>query len=150
VITFQSDRLDAILARHAVLGDLLSSPMNGESFVAASKELSELEPVVAAIQAWRSAQDNLDGLEALLKDSSTDAEMRSLIWDERPQAERAVEEAAKTLRLCLLPKDKDDEKSAILEIRAGTGGDEASLFAGDLLRMYSRYAAVRGCFRDHI
>jgi peptide chain release factor 1 len=144
VITFKPDRLDAILARHAVLSDTLSSAVDGETFVAASKEMAELEPVVSAINAWRGAQKSLDDLQALSEDASLDPELRSLIWEERPEIEKALSDAAMSLRICLLPKDKDDEKSAILEIRAGTGGDEASLFAGDLLRMYGRYAALKG------
>ena len=70
--------------------------------------------------------------------------MRALADDERPGAEEALDEAAQNLRLLLLPKDAADEKSAILEVRAGTGGDEAALFAGDLFRMYARYAELKG------
>jgi peptide chain release factor 1 len=139
-----ADRLDAILSRHAIITATLSAGANAETFVALSRELSSLDPVVGAIRAYRSAADNLSGLEALLGDPSTDAEMRALAEIERPEAVAALEEAAQALKLLLLPKDEADERSAILEVRAGTGGDEAALFAGDLFRMYARYADLKG------
>ena len=100
--------------------------------------------MVEAIRAYRAAADNLSGLDALLDDPRTDGEMRALAEAERPEAVEALERAAQGLRVLLLPKDEADEKSAILEVRAGTGGDEASLFAGDLFRMYARYAELKG------
>ena len=139
-----SSRLDAILARHADITDTLSRSAAADAFVALSRELSDLDPVVEAIRAHRTAQDDLAGLEAMLADPATDAEMRMLAEEERPAALAAVEAAQQTLRLLLIPKDAADEKSAILEVRAGTGGDEAALFAGDLLRMYMRYAETKG------
>ena len=112
--------------------------------MALSRELSDLDPVVEAIRAYRAAAADLAGLDTLRVDPSTDAEMRALAEAERPQAEEALDAAAQRLRILLLPKDAADEKSAILEVRAGTGGDEASLFAGDLFRMYARYAELKG------
>ena len=109
-----------------------------------SRELSDLDPVVEAIRAYRAAADNLAGLDALLDDPATDPDMRALAEAERPDAVEAVQRAMQELRLLLLPKDEADEKSAILEVRAGTGGDEAALFAGDLFRMYARYAELKG------
>ncbi len=138
------ERLDAILARHAVATAQLSAGPDAETFVALSRELAELDPVVAAIQGYRAALDDLAGLDALLSDPTTDAEMRALAGDERPEAEERLAAAAAGLRLMLIPKDAADEGSAILEVRAGTGGDEASLFAGDLFRMYARYAELKG------
>jgi peptide chain release factor 1 len=138
------ERLSAILARHANITDTLSRGADGETFVTLSRELSDLDPVVEAIRAYRAAADNLSGLDALLDDRATDAEMRALVEQERPEALEALEKAAQALRLLLLPKDEADEKSAILEVRAGTGGDEAALFAGDLFRMYARYAELKG------
>jgi peptide chain release factor 1 len=138
------DRLDAILGRHAVLTATLNAGPEPDAIVALSRELSELDPVVAAIRAYRAAADNLSGLDALLDDPRTDEEMRALAEAERPEAVEALERAAQGLRVLLLPKDEADEKSAILEVRAGTGGDEASLFAGDLFRMYARYAELKG------
>src|SRR3712207_960625 len=138
------ERLDAILARHANITDTLTRAPEADTFVSLSRELSDLGPVVEAIRAYRAAADNLSGLDALIADPATDAEMRALAADERSEATEAVERAAQALRLLLLPKDEADEKSAILEVRAGTGGDEAALFAGDLFRMYARYAELKG------
>jgi peptide chain release factor 1 len=139
-----SERLNAILARHEIITATLNAGPDPETFVALSRELAELDDVVAAIRGYHAAEENLKGLEALLDDPKTDSDMRSLAEDELPQAREEVEKAAQSLRIILLPKDEADEKSAILEIRAGTGGDEAALFAGDLLRMYTRYADLKG------
>ncbi|WP_375409503.1 peptide chain release factor 1 [uncultured Methylobacterium sp.] len=139
------DRLDAILTRHDIVTAMLSAgSADSETFVQLSRELSELEGVVAAIHAYRAAADNLAGIEGLIDEPGSDAEMRALAADEKPEAEEAVERSHRALQLILLPKDAADEKSAILEIRAGTGGDEAALFAGDLFRMYAKYADLKG------
>ncbi|MFC7396217.1 peptide chain release factor 1 [Chelatococcus sp. GCM10030263] len=138
------DKLAAILQRHDILTATLAEGAAPDTFVALSRELAELEPVVAAIQAFEAARRNAEEIEALLADPKTDPEMRALAEEEVPASAAAVAETAKALRLLLIPKDEADEKSAILEVRAGTGGDEASLFAGDLFRMYSRYADLKG------
>ncbi|KAB0265216.1 peptide chain release factor 1 [Microvirga brassicacearum] len=138
------ERLHAILARHDIVMATLNAGPDPETFVALSRELAELDGVVAAIRAYHAMEDNLRGLQALLVDPGTDPEMRSLVEDELPEAREAVANAAQDLRVMLLPRDEADEKSAILEIRAGTGGDEAALFAGDLFRMYVRYADLKG------
>jgi len=137
-------RLDAIVARHAIITDTLAAGPDSETVVALSRELSELDDVVATIRAWQAAQENLAGVAGLIDDPATDAEMRALAEAEREEAETRLEEAARALQLMLLPKDAADDGSAILEVRAGTGGDEAALFAGDLFRMYSRYAEAHG------
>ncbi len=138
------ERLHAILARHDIVMATLNAGPDPETFVALSRELAELEGVVSAINAYQAMEENLRGLQALLGDPGTDSEMRALVEDELPEAREAVERAAQNLRIMLLPRDEADEKSAILEIRAGTGGDEAALFAGDLFRMYARYADLKG------
>jgi peptide chain release factor 1 len=138
------ERLHAILARHDIVMATLNAGPDPETFVALSRELAELEGVVSAINAYHAMEENLRGLQALLADPGTDSEMRALVEDELPDAREAVERAAQNLRIMLLPRDEADEKSAILEIRAGTGGDEAALFAGDLFRMYARYADLKG------
>ena len=138
------ERLDAIVARHAIITATLSSGPDAETFVSLSRELAELEPVIGAIHVWRAAQGNLAGVETLLADSGTDPEMRALAEDELFAAREEASAAGRQLQLMLLPRDAADEKSAILEVRAGTGGDEAALFAGDLFRMYSRYAEAKG------
>jgi len=144
IIAPPAERLDAVLARHAIITATLSSGPDAETFVALSRELSQLDPVVEAIAGYRAALDNLEGVEALLDDSGTDREMRALAEEELASAREEVERAGQQLQLMLLPKDAADEKNAIIEIRAGTGGDEAALFAGDLFRMYSHYAELHG------
>ncbi|NEU11813.1 peptide chain release factor 1 [Methylobacterium sp. BTF04] len=140
-----ADRLDAILTRHDIVTATLSAgSADSDTFVQLSRELSELEGVVAAIYAYRAAAANFADIEALIDEPGSDSEMRALAADEKPEAEAGLEAAHRALQLILLPKDSADEKSAILEIRAGTGGDEAALFAGDLFRMYGRYADTKG------
>jgi peptide chain release factor 1 len=109
-----------------------------------SREFAELGPVIEAIKAYREVVDELAGLEAMLGDAATDAEMRALAAGEKPALEQRRAALEQEIRLALLPKDAMDERNVILEIRAGTGGDEASLFAGNLFRMYERYAAKLG------
>jgi peptide chain release factor 1 len=142
-MALNSQKLDAILSRHAAVTDRLNSGPDAESFVALSRELSELDPIVEGIRRLRDVEKERDDLELLLGDPATDAEMRALAEEERHNADQFVHDAEHALRLLLLPKDLADERGAILEVRAGTGGDEASLFAGDLFRMYERYAGLR-------
>ena len=96
------------------------------------------------MRALRAAEAERDGLRAMLDDKATDREMRELAELELPEIEERIEGLERAIQLLLLPKDAADEKNAILEIRAGTGGDEAAIFAGDLFRMYERYASTRG------
>ncbi|PZU94509.1 MAG: peptide chain release factor 1 [Chelatococcus sp.] len=138
------DRLDEIVARHAAATDEINHSADAERTVELAKELAELEPVVAAIAAWRGAQASLDEAEGLIADPATDSEFRDLAYEERDAARAELATRSREILLALLPKDAADERGVILEIRAGTGGDEASLFAGDLLRMYQRYAAQKG------
>jgi peptide chain release factor 1 len=138
------DRLDSIVARHAAASDAINHATEAARVVELSKELAELDPVVAAIASWRKAQVGLEEALALIDDPATDAEMRDLAYEERDAARAEIEARAREILIALLPKDAADERGVILEIRAGTGGDEASLFAGDLLRMYQRYAAGKG------
>ena len=138
------DKLDLILRRHDELGARLAANPDGAVFVSLSRELAGLEEIVAAIRTLRAKTAEVRDLKALLADPATDAEMRALAAEELPDAEAAEAALAQTVRVALLPKDAADERSAILEIRAGTGGDEAALFAGDLFRMYQRYAEAHG------
>jgi peptide chain release factor 1 len=137
-------KLDALIARHAALERDLAAAMPAEAYVRLSREFAELAPVVEAVKSYRAAQHELEGVESMIEDSSIDAEMRAIATAERPQLEARRASLEQELRLALLPKDAMDERNVILEIRAGTGGDEASLFAGDLFRMYERYAAKQG------
>ncbi len=134
-------KLEALVTRHAALERDLSAALPAESYVKLSREFAELAPVVEAVRAYRAAQREFDDLSALIADPTTDPEMRAIAESEKPQVEERRAELEQQLRLALLPKDAMDERNVILEIRAGTGGDEAALFAGDLFRMYERYAA---------
>nr|WP_250811580.1 peptide chain release factor 1 [Neorhizobium tomejilense] len=113
-------------------------------YVKLASEYSELQPVVRKIREYEKSIAEVADLRAMLTDKGTDREMRELAEMELPDAEERLETLEKDMQLLLLPKDAADERSAILEIRAGTGGNEAALFAGDLFRMYERYAATKG------
>ena len=115
-----------------------------ETFVALSREYAELSPVVEGVRAWNMVRDELAGLEALIADPATDTEMREMAHDERGEVQARLADLENKLLILLAPKDEADRKNAILEVRAGTGGDEAALFAGDLFRMYQNYAAAQG------
>jgi peptide chain release factor 1 len=138
------DKLDLILRRHDEISAKLSAGASGQEFVALSRELSDLDTLVDAIRAWREGRRELEDVNAMLADAGTDAEMRDMAEEERDAAAQRVEALEQQIRIALLPRDVADEHGAILELRAGTGGDEAALFAGDLYRMYERYAATRG------
>ncbi len=137
-------KMDALLARHALVESELASGLSPDAYVKLSREFAELSPVVEAIKAYRGTDKEIAELSALVDDSGTDAEMRKLADNERHELQERKEVLTQKIRLALLPKDAMDDHNAILEIRAGTGGDEASLFAGDLFRMYERYAAKQG------
>ena len=138
------EKLQRLLARHEELAGLLARPEFGDSqeFVRLSKEYAELNPVVEAIKALREARKEASGLDEIIADQATESEMRDLAQEELPAARRAVAEHEHALKVLLLPKDLADDKNAILEIRAGTGGEEAALFAANLFRMYQRYAEL--------
>ncbi|HWD25997.1 MAG TPA: peptide chain release factor 1 [Rhizomicrobium sp.] len=137
-------KLDRLLDRfHAVEAELASGA-GGAGFVKLSKEHAELSPVIAVVRDYRSVQDQIAQTEALIADPATDTEMRGLAEEERADLKTRFEGLEHDLRIQLLPKDAADASSAIVEIRAGTGGDEAALFAADLLEMYTRYASLQG------
>lgn len=139
------DRLDAIKARFDDLGVALTNPeiiADNKKFGQLSKEYRNLEKIVMARTAYKKLLDDIEFYKEALNGS--DEEMRELAKSELPEAEEASAKMESSIRQMLIPKDPQDEKNAILEIRAGTGGDEASLFAGDLARMYIRYCERRG------
>jgi peptide chain release factor 1 len=138
------DKLDLILRRYEEISAKLTEAPEATVLVALSRELSSLEGVVAAIRAYRREALDVRGLEVLQADPATDPEMRGLVEEELHEARTRLDAQEHELRIALLPKDSADAKSAILEVRAGTGGDEAALFAGDLFRMYQRYAESKG------
>nr|WP_197975631.1 peptide chain release factor 1 [Rhizobium sp. CFBP 8762] len=120
----------------------MSAGPPSDVYVKLASEYSELQPVVTKIRAYDKALGELADLDALLDDRSTDRDMRDLADMEKPEVEARIEALEQDMQILLLPRDAADEKSAILEIRAGTGGSEAALFAGDLFRMYERFASA--------
>ena len=130
-------RFDEIEAR-------MAQGPESDVYVKLASEYSELEPIVAAIRNHAKTVSEIADLESLLDDSETDREMQALAALELTELEERQAKLEHDMQLMLLPKDAADDKSAILEIRAGTGGSEAALFAGDLFRMYERYAAAHG------
>jgi peptide chain release factor 1 len=144
LISLPQHRLDALLHRHSLVESELSTNLSRDDFVKLSREFSELGPVIEAIKAYRAVAAELDDLDAMSADATTDAEMRKMAEAEKPALQERKDRLEHQIRLALIPKDAMDDHDAILEIRAGTGGDEAALFAGDLFRMYERYAAQQG------
>jgi peptide chain release factor 1 len=139
-------KLERVVKRHDELSAVLASPdhKDAQAYARNSKEYSDLTPLVEAIGEWKLARRELADLEAMVGDGGTDADMRALAEDELIALKTRVPELEHKIKLLLLPKDEADERNAILEVRAGTGGEEAALFAAALFRMYSRYAALRG------
>jgi peptide chain release factor 1 len=137
-------KLDALVARYKAIERELAGAAGRQSYVRLSREFAELGPIVATVNAYRSVVAEIDGVEALIADPATDTQLRSMAAAEKPQLEQRRAALEQELKLALLPKDAMDERNVIVEIRAGTGGDEAALFAGDLFRMYERYAAKQG------
>ncbi|MBN9599188.1 MAG: peptide chain release factor 1 [Afipia sp.] len=144
MIMLPEAKLDILLARHAALENELLGQLSSDAYVRATRELNELTPVVEAVRAYRAAGQEIADIDALIADPAIDAEMRAMAEEERPQLATRHAALEQDIRIALLPKDAMDERNVVLEIRAGTGGDEASLFAGDLFRMYERFAALQG------
>ena len=136
------ERLDAILARALTLQDEMNGELPPERFVALSKEYAEIDPLATAVRAYRDALSEAADLRALKE--GDDAEMAELAALELAEIEAGLPDMEAALEILLLPKDSADELNVIVEVRAGTGGDEAALFAGDLFRMYARYADLQG------
>ena len=138
-------RFDQLLRRHAELGAALSAAgLSGGEFAKLSKEYSELGPIVDGIESLRRVEAELAAAAEMAEAAADDAELKAMAEEEVQTLRERVPELELNVRMSLLPKDEDDERNAILEVRAGTGGDEAALFAADLFRMYQRYAAARG------
>ncbi len=140
----QREKLDSILSRYHVLQNEMVANPDPETYVKLASEYSTLEPVIEQIKELDSIQNDLDGILELLSDNTTDKEMAELAQLEKPELEEKLESAQERIKKLLLPRDAADDKSAVVEIRAGTGGSEAALFAGDLFRMYERHAAAKG------
>src|SRR5450432_1635609 len=136
-------KLGRVLDRFHAIEAQLASGHSGD-FAKLSKEHSQLAPVVGAILAYMDTRNALEESEALLGDPQSDSELKQLAQEESENLRKRFGELERNVRLLLLPKDSTDNSSAIVEIRAGTGGEEASLFAGNLLKMYTRYAQLQG------
>ncbi|MBR0907324.1 peptide chain release factor 1 [Bradyrhizobium liaoningense] len=137
-------KLDVLLAHHASLEAESLGQLASERYVQITRELAEITPLIEAVKTYRSAVKELADTEALIADAATDAEMRGMAEAERDELTPRIEDLVQKIRVALLPKDAMDDRNVMLEIRAGTGGDEASLFAGDLFRMYERFASLQG------
>ncbi|UTP40662.1 peptide chain release factor 1 [Phenylobacterium sp. LH3H17] len=135
-------RLDQVLDRFREIEARMEAATDGTEIVKLSKEHAELKPVVEAVKAVARARDELPELEEMAR--AGDPEMAGLAQEELQKLNDSLPELERQVALLLAPKDKDENASAILEVRAGTGGDEAALFAGDLFRMYQRYAQAQG------
>jgi peptide chain release factor 1 len=139
-------RLDAINARYAEVELLLSDPSvigDMNRFRKLNKEYKDLQPITEARLKYRSAVDSIREAKEILKNES-DAAFREMAQDELNDSEQRKLDLEEEIRILLIPKDPEDDKNAVLEVRAGTGGDEASIFAGDLTRMYQRYCEGKG------
>jgi len=142
--TIPADKLDKLVSRWQTVQGTLAAGADQDIYVRLSREFAELDPIVATITALRKAISEREGLQQLVDDPASDPEMATLAEQELGELDPKIEELERQLKVQLLPKDAADEKSAILELRAGTGGEEAALFAGDLFRMYQRYADRHG------
>jgi peptide chain release factor 1 len=137
-------RLDRVLSRAEELRAKLAQGLDGAAYVAASRELAEIEAVADQVAALRRAERELAEARAMARDESADAELRRMAEEEAEALAARVAALDHAVRIALLPKDEADRRNVILEVRAGTGGDEAALFAADLFAMYRRYAEGRG------
>ncbi len=123
---------------------MLSAGVEQDSYIKLSKEFAELDPLAAVARALQAAEQDRANLRQIIEDAGAEKEMADLAWEELEEVNGRIARLEHDLQIALLPKDAADEKSAILEVRAGTGGEEAALFAADLFRMYQRYADARG------
>ena len=136
-----NQKLDSIVAKFNELEKKLQDPNNlGQNFAKISKEHSDMQEVVASIHEYKNAQQEAKEVDAMLADSSLDKEMRDMLEEEKFTLSKKVPELEHQIKITLLPKESADEKNAIIEVRAGTGGEEAALFAYKLFHMYQRYA----------
>jgi len=140
-----AEKLANVVNRFEEVQALISSPnINAEDLVKMNKELSNLTPIVEAVQDYKHTEQNMTDAKIMMEDTSLDKEMRDMAEAEYFDLKDKLPEMEKRIKILLLPKDDEDEKNAILEVRAGTGGDEAALFAAVLFEMYQRYSANMG------
>lgn len=137
------NKLNSLVSKHDAIESSLTIA-TGEEFIKLSKEYAELSPVVEVVKELQKQKEELKGLDEILEDPDADADLKNMAYADKYDIKEKTEELEKQLKILLLPKDVDDERNAILEVRAGTGGEEAALFAASLLRMYQRYAEIHG------
>ncbi|MBI0176606.1 peptide chain release factor 1 [Bartonella apis] len=144
MVALPQERMNQLEKHFEMIESEMANNPDAETYVKLASEYSELQHIVGLIRELNKAHHEANDLEAMLKDHSIDPEMRGLAEEELPGMKDKIAKLEHDVQIELLPKDAADEKSAILEIRAGTGGSEAALFAGDLFRMYERYASLHG------
>ena len=137
-------KLEAILTRHAELTELLTHEQDTEKIITLSKELSSMEDVVKIGREYLSAKEQMTEAEEMMNDATQDPELKQMATDEFYRLKEQLPQMEHEMQLLLLPKDEADDRGVVLEVRAGTGGEEAALFAAELFRMYERYAALKG------
>lgn len=142
--TLPIDKMRELERRFDEIEARMSAGPDSETYVKLASEYSELEPVVKTIRTYNKAVNEVQDLAEIIADKDSDAEMRELAEMEMPELKEQIETLESDMQILLLPKDAADSKNVILEIRGGTGGSEAALFAGDLFRMYERYASSQG------
>ena len=137
-------KLDGLIARHDELRKVISSPeqLKGGEFAKLSKEYSDLTPIVETAMALQAAEKELEDAKVMINGKAAD--MKQMALDEKDALDKLIPKLTEDLQIALLPKDEADAKNAIMEVRAGTGGDEAALFAAELFRMYQRFAELQG------
>ncbi|WP_407965731.1 peptide chain release factor 1 [Bartonella sp. C271] len=140
MVSLPQDRMKQLEKRFKIIESQMAENPNAETYVKLASEYAELQPIIVPIRALNSLYKEIADIETIISDTQTDTEMRNLAQEELSSLYQKIQELEQELQILLLPKDIADEKSVIIEIRAGTGGSEAALFAGDLFRMYERYA----------
>lgn len=138
-----NEKLETILARHKELTELLTQEQDRETFISLSKELSATEEIVQIGQEYLKAQKQIEDDHQMMEDAALDPELKEMASEEYYQLKEQIPQMEHQMQLLLIPKDEADERNVILEVRAGTGGEEAALFAAELFRMYERYAAIK-------
>ena len=138
------EKLDGVVRRFEEIEALLTTATNADELTKLNKEFAALQPVVEAIKNYQHTATNMQDAKTLMDDSSLDKEMRDMAQAEFYELKEKLPQMEHEIKILLLPKSEDDEKNAILEVRAGTGGDEAALFAAVLFEMYQRYSQKQG------
>ncbi|WP_341752019.1 MULTISPECIES: peptide chain release factor 1 [unclassified Candidatus Tisiphia] len=138
-----SDNLAKILNKHEELSKKLATGIVGDEFIKASKEYAELEPIVQTINEYNKSVSELHDIKEMAQEANLDNDTQTMIYDEVHRLEILMPKLERAVKLSLLPKDEADKKNAIIEVRAGSGGEEAALFAATLFNMYHRYAELK-------